>query len=63
MAKKKSEHKSTKTTAHADGSRAIDIGIAAGDRRRIAEGLGHVLADAYTLYLKTSAGPCSTACT
>ncbi|MBN8717195.1 MAG: DNA starvation/stationary phase protection protein [Stenotrophomonas sp.] len=53
MAKKKSDHKSAKTAAHADGSRAIDIGIAAGDRRRIAEGLGHVLADAFTLYLKT----------
>ena len=53
MAKKKSEHKPAKTAAHADGSRAIDIGIAAGDRRKIAEGLGHVLADAFTLYLKT----------
>ena len=31
----------------------IDIGIAAGDRRKIAEGLSRFLADSYTLYLKT----------
>ncbi|MBI1206643.1 MAG: DNA starvation/stationary phase protection protein [Azospirillum sp.] len=31
----------------------IDIGIAADDRRKIAQGLGRVLADTYTLYLKT----------
>ncbi|HET6395373.1 MAG TPA: Dps family protein [Pseudoxanthomonas sp.] len=31
----------------------IDIGIDAGDRREIAEGLSRFLADAYTLYLKT----------
>ena len=30
----------------------IDIGIAEKDRRRIAEGLSHLLADTYTLYLK-----------
>lgn len=31
----------------------IDIGIAETHRQQIAEGLGHVLADTYTLYLKT----------
>ena len=31
----------------------IDIGISGGDRAEIADGLSHVLADAYTLYLKT----------
>ena len=28
---------------------AIDIGIATGDRKKIADGLSHFLADAYTL--------------
>jgi starvation-inducible DNA-binding protein len=32
---------------------AIDIGISGGDRKKIADGLSHFLADAYTLYLKT----------
>jgi starvation-inducible DNA-binding protein len=31
----------------------IDIGIGEGDRKEIAEGLSHLLADSYTLYLKT----------
>ncbi|MET0281565.1 MAG: Dps family protein [Steroidobacteraceae bacterium] len=31
----------------------IDIGISKKDRAEIAEGLGHLLADTYTLYLKT----------
>ena len=31
----------------------INIGIGEADRREIAEGLSHVLADSYTLYLKT----------
>ncbi|KAF1686495.1 DNA starvation/stationary phase protection protein [Pseudoxanthomonas broegbernensis] len=31
----------------------IDIGIANDDRKEIAEGLSHFLADAFTLYLKT----------
>jgi len=31
----------------------INIGIAEKDRRKIADGLSHVLADSYTLYLKT----------
>jgi starvation-inducible DNA-binding protein len=32
---------------------AIDIGISEADRKAIAEGLSKVLADSYTLYLKT----------
>jgi len=32
---------------------AIDTGISEGDRTEIAAGLSHVLADSYTLYLKT----------
>jgi starvation-inducible DNA-binding protein len=32
---------------------AIDNGISKKDRAQIAKGLGHVLADTYTLYLKT----------
>jgi starvation-inducible DNA-binding protein len=31
----------------------IDIGIPEGDRKKIAEGLSRLLADSYTLYLKT----------
>lgn len=31
----------------------IDIGIKENDREKIAEGLSHLLADTYTLYLKT----------
>jgi len=31
----------------------IDIGIKEADRRKIAQGLSHLLADTYTLYLKT----------
>ena len=31
----------------------IDIGITAKDRKHIAQGLSHLLADTYTLYLKT----------
>ena len=35
------------------GAPAIDIGLDADDRKRIADGLSRFLADAYTLYLKT----------
>ena len=31
----------------------IDIGISEEDRKNIADGLSHLLADSYTLYLKT----------
>lgn len=36
-----------------NASASIDIGIAADDRARIAEGLSRLLADSYTLYLMT----------
>lgn len=32
---------------------AVDIGIAEKERKKIADGLSHLLADTYTLYLKT----------
>ncbi len=32
---------------------AIDIGISEKDRKKLADGLSHLLADTYTLYLKT----------
>ena len=35
------------------GVGSIDIGLAQKDRARIAQGLSHLLADTYTLYLKT----------
>jgi len=35
------------------GSMTIDIGIPEKDRAKIAQGLSHLLADTYTLYLKT----------
>jgi len=31
----------------------IDIGISEGNRKKLADGLSHLLADTYTLYLKT----------
>lgn len=37
----------------ANTSLPIDIGIGEGDRKQITEGLSHLLADSYTLYLKT----------
>ncbi len=42
----------TKTAAEM-GPMAIDIGISAADRQEIAAGLSKLLADTYTLYLKT----------
>ena len=42
-----------KTLAAAPVAPGIDIGIKDGDRRKVADGLSHFLADAYTLYLKT----------
>ena len=47
MAKRKS------TVAARPAGTAIDIGISAGDRGRIADGLSRLLADSYTLYLMT----------
>jgi starvation-inducible DNA-binding protein len=52
----KTAKKNTRPAASpAPGSQApqIDIGISEGDRKKIADGLSHFLADAYTLYLKT----------
>ena len=45
----------TPAASPASGSSApaIDIGIGNADRKKIADGLSHFLADAYTLYLKT----------
>ena len=42
-----------KTLAAAPAAPGIDIGIQDGDRRKVADGLSHFLADAYMLYLKT----------
>ena len=41
------------SVAFDDGVAGIDIGIPAADRREIADGMSHFLADSYTLYLKT----------
>jgi starvation-inducible DNA-binding protein len=43
----------SKAAAAAGGVPSIDIGIGARERERIADGLAHVLADTYYLYLKT----------
>lgn len=45
--------KSKKSKAETSNALAIDIGISKGDRDKIAGGLAHLLADTYTLYLKT----------
>ncbi|MEO6517610.1 MAG: Dps family protein [Pseudoxanthomonas sp.] len=44
---------STKLANAAPTAPNIDIGISVGDRKKIADGLSHFLADSYTLYLKT----------
>ena len=54
MAKKHASKKpATPTQTQSQTGPAIDIGIKAGDRAKIAAALSNVLADAYTLYLKT----------
>ncbi|HUH89577.1 MAG TPA: Dps family protein [Lysobacter sp.] len=45
--------KNTKPVSTGSGAPAIDIGMSTGDRKKVADGLSHFLADAYTLYLKT----------
>jgi len=45
--------KSKVTSNGNDGGLAIDIGIPARDRQKIADGLSRLLADTYGLYLKT----------
>ena len=49
----KSKTPSKPAKAPAASVPGIDIGISAGDRGKIADGLSHFLADSYTLYLKT----------
>ena len=44
---------SAKLASAAPTAPNIDIGIGAGDRKKIADGLSRFLADSYTLYLKT----------
>src|SRR5512145_2896442 len=45
--------KKGKAAVGANGAPTIDIGIADKDRAKIADGLSRVLADTYSLYLKT----------
>ncbi len=42
-----------KTKKQGNAAAKIDIGISAGDRTKISEGLSRLLADSYTLYLMT----------
>ncbi|MEA5668716.1 Dps family protein [Stenotrophomonas sp. MH1] len=49
----KSEAGKTKLAAAAPSAPGVDIGIKDSDRKKVADGLSHFLADAYTLYLKT----------
>lgn len=42
-----------KKTSAPTSSMPIEIGIKSSDRQKIADGLSHLLADSYTLYLKT----------
>lgn len=56
MAKTKSKKTATKAAPATPPTVAapdINIGIGGADRRKIADGLSHFLADSYTLYLKT----------
>lgn len=52
-AKKEKSAKSSKVEMVMDHKSRIDIGIPESDRVKIAEGLSRLLADSYTLYLKT----------
>ncbi len=45
--------KASKPVSTGSGAPTIDIGMSTGDRKKVADGLSHFLADAYTLYLKT----------
>ena len=57
MAKAKTSSKpeaaKKKLSATAPSAPNVDIGIKDADRKKVADGLSHFLADAYTLYLKT----------
>lgn len=50
MKSTKASDKKKQTKTH---TQTIDIGIPEGDRQKIADGLSRLLADSYTLYLKT----------
>lgn len=52
-AKPEKTPKPDKAPAKTTDALQIDIGLSAGDRRKVADGLSHFLADSYTLYLKT----------
>ena len=49
----KTEMGKKKLAAAAPSAPGVDIGIKDTDRKKVADGLSHFLADAYTLYLKT----------
>ena len=55
MAKKKTATRSRQPAQAQlrNSAPAIDIGLSTTERKKIADGLSHFLADAYTLYLKT----------
>src|SRR6188472_2987867 len=53
MAKKKNAAAAAAAATEPSAGIAIDIGISAKDREKIATGLSHLLADTYTLYLQT----------
>ena len=54
MAKTKPSKAEPAKKPAADGAPQIDIGLTTGDRRKIADGLSHFLADSYTCLLYTS---------
>ena len=53
MGKKATMNKKAVMNNKAASTMPIDLGISEKDRAKIAEGLSHLLADTYTLYLKT----------
>ena len=53
MARSKPAKSASEAAAPRGNAPAIDIGIAGGDRKKVAEGLSRFLADSFTLYLKT----------
>ncbi len=53
MAKTKSKKSPGQAAAPAPSAPDVNIGISAAERKKIADGLSHFLADSFTLYLKT----------
>jgi len=53
MAKTKSKKSPGQATAPSPSAPDVNIGISATERKKIADGLSHFLADSFTLYLKT----------